>query len=57
MTLKIGQVTQERKKDDWDVATNVIMVLLHFLLGPSLFVIPKWTLQELEDPRQLLPPF
>ena len=34
-----------------------VMVLLHFQVGLSLYVIPKWALQELEDPQRLLPPF
>ena len=34
-----------------------IMVLLHFQVGPSVYAIPKPALQELESPRQPLPPF
>ena len=33
------------------------MVLLHFQVGLSLYVIPKRALQELEAPQRLLPPF
>ena len=33
------------------------MVLLHFRVGQSLYVIPKQALWELEDPQRLLPPF
>ena len=33
-----------------------IMVLLHFWVGLSLYVIPEGALQELERPQQLLPP-
>jgi hypothetical protein len=32
-------------------------VLLHFQVGLRLYVIPKWALQELEDPQRLMPPF
>ena len=32
-------------------------MLLHFQVGLSLYVIPKQSLQELEDPQRLLPPF
>lgn len=31
------------------------MVLLHSWVGPSLYVIPKWVLRELEGSQQLLP--
>ena len=37
-----------------------IMMLLHFRVGPSLYVIRKWAIwavQELEAPQRLLPPF
>lgn len=32
------------------------MLLLHFRVGSSLDVIPKWALQELQGPQRLLPP-
>ena len=33
-----------------------IMVLIHFRVGLSLYVIPKWASWELEGPWRLLPP-
>lgn len=33
------------------------MMLLHFLVDPSQYVIPKRTLKELEGSQRLLPPF
>ena len=33
------------------------MLLLHFQVGLSLYVIPKRALQELKGPQRLLPPF
>jgi hypothetical protein len=33
-----------------------VMVLLHFQVGLSVYVIPKRALQELEGPQRLLPP-
>ena len=41
---------KERKKDNSDVTTVQIMVLIRFRVGPSLYVILKWALRELEDP-------
>jgi hypothetical protein len=37
-------VEKERKKDNSDVVTAQIMVLLRFQVGPGLFVILKWAL-------------
>ena len=34
-----------------------IVVLLHFWVGISVYIIPKCTIRELEAPRQLLAPF
>ena len=34
-----------------------ITVLLHFRVGLSLYIIPKWTLRGLAGPERLLPPF
>lgn len=47
---------ENKGKNDYDV-TPVWMVLLHFLVGISLDVIPKWALRELQGPQRLLPLF
>ena len=56
MTCKYHSILEEkyrkegRKKDDSEVVTSVDYVLLHFRVGPSLYVIPQWAIRELKGP-------
>ena len=38
-----------RKKEDSNFTTGIVVVLLHFQIGPSLYVIPNQVLQEFKE--------